>query len=66
MLGFSRAAVFGGTQFEASEEFLIEVADNQLGHETTLPDSPGTARPRAFDQALPDKLALCNPAGTGK
>jgi hypothetical protein len=26
--------VFCGTQFEASDEFLIEVADNQLGHET--------------------------------
>jgi hypothetical protein len=24
--------VFCGTQFEASDEFLIEVADNQLSH----------------------------------
>jgi hypothetical protein len=25
--------VFGGAQFESGDEFLIEVADNQLGHE---------------------------------
>ena len=32
VLGFRRAAVFSGAQFEPGDEFLIEVADNQLSH----------------------------------
>ena len=40
VLGFSRAAVFGSAQFEASDELRIEVTDDQLGHDTTPLISP--------------------------
>jgi hypothetical protein len=32
MLGFGRPAVFGRSQFEPGDEFLIEVSDDQLGY----------------------------------
>ena len=32
MLSLGRAAVLGGAQFEAGDEFIIEVADDQLSH----------------------------------
>lgn len=32
MLGFGRPAVFGRSQFEPGDEFLIEVSDDQLAH----------------------------------
>ena len=31
MFGLGRSAVLGGTQLEAGDEFIIEVADDQLG-----------------------------------
>jgi hypothetical protein len=33
MFGFGRVAVRGPAQFEPEHEFLIEVSDDQLGHE---------------------------------
>ena len=32
MFGFGRPAMFGRAQFESRDEFLVEVADDQLGH----------------------------------